>query len=99
MMEYLLDTNVLIYFVNGSLNREQERLVKDILNDSFNISILTKIEFLGWSGHTEDGYLKSASFAERANVFFIDDEIFNTTIGIKRRHKIKLVDSIICATA
>ena len=44
--EYLVDTNILIYHTNGS------EVARDILTklgdeSSLNISILTKIEFLG----------------------------------------------------
>ena len=55
--EYLVDTNILIYHSKGS------KITADFLGgltvkQSFNISILTKIEFLGWNKHTPEGFEK-----------------------------------------
>ena len=40
---YLLDTNIIIYYFNGII---KDNIITDILKNSFNISIITKIEFL-----------------------------------------------------
>lgn len=56
-VEYLLDTNVLIYHTKGSQVTE-DFVGKLISEGTFNISILTKIEFLGWNRHTADGFEK-----------------------------------------
>ncbi len=50
-IDCLIDTNILIYHTKGS------QVTIDFLSDmmshhSLNISILTKIEFLGWDKHT-----------------------------------------------
>jgi len=42
---YLLDTNILIYYFNGIV---EEEYLTEFLKSSFNIFIITKIEFLGW---------------------------------------------------
>jgi len=47
MTEYLIDTNILIYYLAGALAPEEKPTVDKILQDSFNISIITKIELLG----------------------------------------------------
>lgn len=66
--EYLIDTNIFIYHTNGS------EVALDFLTTltderSLNISILTKIEFLGWDKHTPEGYEKCKKLIESANVF------------------------------
>ncbi|UOG91263.1 MAG: hypothetical protein L3K52_13790 [Candidatus Thiothrix sulfatifontis] len=50
-MAYLFDTNIIIYYFNGLTDDER---IHEILADSFNISIITKIEFLGWSEFAAD---------------------------------------------
>jgi predicted nucleic acid-binding protein len=42
---FLLDTNIIIYYFNGIV---LEGEIDDILRNNFNISIITKIEFLSW---------------------------------------------------
>lgn len=60
---------------------------------------MTKIEFLGWKGHTAEGFIKSNEFINKANIIYLNENIINRAINLKRTYKIKLVDSIICATA
>ena len=43
--EYLIDTNILIYHIKGS-QPATDLITNLIVQHSFNISILTKIEFL-----------------------------------------------------
>ncbi|MCK4486578.1 MAG: type II toxin-antitoxin system VapC family toxin, partial [Desulfobacterales bacterium] len=59
----------------------------------FNISILTKIEFLGWDKHTPEGFI------EPANIYPLDEEIANKAIELRTKRKIKLADAVIAATA
>lgn len=55
--EYLVDTNILIYHTKGS--KVTEDFIGRLLSEgAFNISILTKIEFLGWNKHTSEGFEK-----------------------------------------
>jgi len=50
-MAYLIDTNIIIYYFNGLTDDE---FIHTILADSFKISIMTKIEFLGWGQFATD---------------------------------------------
>ena len=47
MTSYLIDTNILIYYLAGAFSPEERPLIDTILKESFNISIITKIELLG----------------------------------------------------
>ena len=44
---FLIDTNVLIYYLADAIPKEELPKVEEILRKSFNVSIITKIEFLG----------------------------------------------------
>jgi toxin FitB len=97
-MSLLVDTNILIYHTEGI--REASEFLAGIINDGyFNISILTKIEFLGWNRHTVEGFDKCRRLVEAANVFPVGDAVANRAIELRRRQNIKLADAVIAATA
>ena len=97
-MNYLLDTNILIYHTSGS--QVTTGFIEDLTTqNALNISILTKIEFLGWDKHTPDGFEKCKALVEVANIHAIDDNVANKAIELKRKARIKLADAVIAATA
>ncbi|WP_246454781.1 type II toxin-antitoxin system VapC family toxin [Thermococcus camini] len=73
--------------------------VEEILRKSFNVSIITKIEFLGWKGHTLEGFEKSKELISFAHVIPLTDEIADIAIELRRKVKVKLPDAVIAATA
>lgn len=96
--EYLVDTNILIYHTKGSSVTED--FIDKLLNEgAFNISILTKIEFLGWNKHTSEGFEKCRRLIEPANIYHVDDDIADKAIELRKKTNIKLADAIIAATA
>ena len=92
--KYLLDTNIVIYFFNGITDDES-------LIDSFNISIITKIEFLSWQKLFNDEKLnqKAIEFISNATIYDLDEVVGNQTIKNRQQYKIKTPDAIIGATA
>lgn len=98
IVEYLIDTNILIYHTKGS--EVVSNFISDIIaKQRFNISILTKIEFLGWDKHSAEGFKRCQQLIALANVYGLDDEIAEEAIELKRQSKIKLADAVIAATA
>jgi len=96
--EYLIDTNILIYHTKGS--QAVSSFMSDVVaHRAFNISILTKIEFLGWEKHTREGFQKCEQLVKLANIYPVDEDIAEQAIGLRRRVKIKLADAVIAATA
>jgi len=97
-MNALLDTNILIYYFNGLLVDEK---IDSLLKNSFNISVITKIEFLSWSKLSEDAVLdkKARAFVSYATLYDLDDEVAQKTIDLRRKFKTKTPDAIIAATA
>lgn len=96
--KFLLDTNIVIYFFNGLTD---DATLIEILQSSFNISIITKIEFLSWQKLLNDSVLnsKAVEFISNARVYELDELVANRTIKIRQQHKIKTPDAIIGATA
>lgn len=97
-MPCLIDTNIVIYYFSGLTDDEN---IHGLLADSFNISIITKIEFLGWSQFAVDAQLhdKAKAFISNATVFGLTDEIAAKTISLRQQFKTKTPDAIIAATA
>ena len=96
---FLIDTNILIYYLADAIPEEELPTIEEILRKSFNVSIITKIEFLGWKGHTPEGFEKSKEFISFANVIPLTDEIGDVVIELRRQVSIKLPDAVIAATA
>ena len=97
--EYLVDTNILIYYFADAIPEKELNRIETIFMASFNISIITKIKFLGWEKHTETGFEKAREFVGFAKVIPLTNEITNLSIDIRRKCKIKLPDVVIAATA
>ncbi|MEN4097127.1 MAG: hypothetical protein PQ965_03085 [Methanobacteriaceae archaeon] len=68
MKNYLLDTNILNYFANAMPQKELDK-IENILNNSFNISIISQIEFLGWDKHTPAGFKQAEEFIDSQKNF------------------------------
>jgi predicted nucleic acid-binding protein len=92
-MNYLLDTNAIIYLLKGITKSFP---VKE--NDSIILSFITKIELLSYKA-TIDEEKKINKFLESYGVVFVDDELISITVDIRKNYGLKLPDSIIVATA
>jgi hypothetical protein len=97
-MRYLFDTNIVIYYFNGLTADEA---LHQTLAGSFNISVITKIEFLGWSDFASDArlYTQARAFVGHAQVLDLSAEIVEQTIRLRQQFKTKTPDAIIAATA
>lgn len=98
MKRYLFDTNILIYYFADTLPAAEIASVETILKTSFNISIITKIEFFGFEKFSPDNFSQELQFIRNANVIPLTDEIADITIDLRRKSRIKLPDAVIAAT-
>lgn len=98
-MRYLIDTNILIYFITGSASDEVLMNIKKILISSFFISIISRIEVLGWSKHTEESYRLTNELLKFSTIIPVDEAVANQAIHIRQQTNIKLPDAVIAATA
>lgn len=97
--EYLVDTNIIIYEFQDSFPPECVEIIDKIFDDSFNISIISEIEFLGWKGFSKKNLKDADNFLDFACIHPLNSEIKNLAIKIKQKNNTKLGDSIIAATA
>ena len=51
---FLIDTNILVYYYEGLIPVNAVQELDEIFRQSFNISIISKIEFLGWPKYDEE---------------------------------------------
>lgn len=97
-IDCLVDTNILIYHTQGASPATD--LVDYLLSrNAFHVSILTKVEFLGWNKHTLIGFEKCKALIESATMHSVDERIADHAIEIRRLSNMKLADAIIAATA
>ncbi len=92
---YLIDTNVLIEYIGGLLTEKLTVKVSNIIDKEFNISFVNKIEILGHAS-TQEMIVK---FIDAANIYYVDNQIVEKTISIRKTKKIKLPDALLAATA
>lgn len=97
-MSYLFDTNSVIYYFNGLTADER---LHDLLRESFKISMITKIEFLGWGEFATNPaiYNQARSFIAHAAIYRLTDEITEQTIRLRQNFRTKTPDAIIATTA
>jgi len=93
--KYLIDTNVLIDAEMGRLSKRGLAFLANVINESFIVSFITYIEYLGY----KDIPKSSEELISLAEVIEIDKFIIQNCIDLRKNYKIKLPDAIIAATA
>ncbi|WP_282784400.1 type II toxin-antitoxin system VapC family toxin [Phaeodactylibacter xiamenensis] len=98
--EFLLDTNTVIYFLNGSFPEPAMDFLEKMLNEKGSIiSIVTKIELLGWQTPNKVHMAVVESLVRKSTIVPLTDLIAEKAILIRRVRKIKLPDAVIAASA
>jgi predicted nucleic acid-binding protein len=96
--QYLVDSNTIIDYVGNKMPDKSLLLLDGYFNDNFSLSIISKIEVLGFND-SSDELKRLADFIDLASIIYVDDVIANKTIELRKIYKIKLPDAIIAATA
>lgn len=99
MMSYLIDTNILIYYLAGAIPADEKPVIDRILRESFNISIITRIELLGWKDHTPEGLKCARQLLDCAQCLPLTDTLADKTIELRTLVTISLPDAVIAASA
>ncbi len=95
---FLIDTNVVIYTLEGSLPFAQKPIIASIIDDELNISIITKIELLSRQLNEKDEKI-IREFIDRANIYPLENKIAETASRIRKSYNLKIPDAVISATA
>jgi predicted nucleic acid-binding protein len=96
---FIIDTNIIIYYLDNKIPKEQMPKMNRIFMESFNLSTISVIELLGWQKLNESDKAKMELFLSKANVHFVDISTQLKSIEIKQKRKIATPDTIIAATA
>ena len=97
--KYILDTNTVIDYVGDKLPQISALAMDKLVNEELNISIIVKIETLGFNGEDYE-MQKLKDFLSLAKIFYVEDSIAEETINLRKLYrKLKLGDAIIAATA
>lgn len=95
-MGFLIDTNVVIDFLNYAL---PESGISFLYTIEPKISIINYIELFSKQKGSETEIEKIEEFIKNSTIYDVDYFIAQNAIEIRRNYKIKLPDAIIAATA
>lgn len=99
-LDYLWDTNIIIYYLNNSLPPSSQSFLENIIDHSeINISVITQIELLSWNTNKSSDLTLMKDLIDSCCVIPLDESVVEKVIETRRASKIKLPDSIIAASA
>lgn len=98
-MRRVFDSNILVYHLNDALPSQVAALFAQSLKENAVISVITHIELLGWSGHTDQSIEQAKKLLTQFDEYPLSGAIVEHCIILRRKHPIKLPDAIIAATA
>ncbi|MFO7744518.1 MAG: PIN domain-containing protein [Psychroflexus sp.] len=90
----LLDSNILLYLLNG-----EETLIPLLEDKQLYLSFITQLELLSFPGISEKEINKIKSFIDKCIIIEMSSTIKEYTIKLRKKHKLKLPDSIIAASS
>jgi len=95
-MKYLLDSNIIIYHLNG--DRTATEFIRKNIN-SCAISQITYVEVLSFDFENEDERAEVKSFLECLDIFDTNKAIAIQCLKNIKKRKIKIPDNLIASTA
>ena len=92
--EILVDTNILLYLLNGNNTLEEMLQGKEIY-----VSFITELELIGFKKLTAGEENQITELLSECTIISLNKTIKDKYIEIRRNHYLKLADAIIAATA
>lgn len=99
MARFLLDTNIFIYYLN---NQGGEKFLEGFaffVKTGAGISVITRIEVLGWKSHTDDSMAAASNLLGLCVEYPLVEPVVGQCIRLRKSHRIKLPDAMIAASA
>jgi len=90
----LVDTNILIYFLQNDLE-----IIEMIRDKNLTVSFVSELELLSLSDLTEEDESVIKGLLNNCTIWDLNDEIKQKTIQFRKNSKLRLPDAIIAATA
>ncbi len=84
---YLIDTNVAIYYFGLLLAKDSELFLESLFREKYHVSVINRIELLCFNKLTSDQYRALELYVNNATVFELDESIVVETIKIRRTYK------------
>lgn len=97
--KYLIDTDVIIKYLNETLSVPAISFINNIIDNECDISFINKIELLVWKTNNNTDLQILREFIEGITVHYVNHEIIEKTILIRKTTNIKIPDAVIAATA
>ena len=99
-IKYIWDTNTVIYYLQQQFPLSAENFMDSLVTEARPvISVITEIELLCWKSATKKDMEVLHNFIGDALIVELEQPIKYKTADIRKKHKIKLPDAIIAATA
>lgn len=96
---YLVDTNIVIYYLGNALSVPVAITLDAAFEVEANLSVITRIELLGYQSADENENIRTETLVQRAVVHQLTEAVILKTIHFRKTYRIKLPDAIIAATA
>jgi predicted nucleic acid-binding protein len=97
--KFIIDSNVIIDYIANRFDENSCGFLENIFNNNFQISVIVKIEVLGFNDLTPKLQFIE-EFINTATIIYLDTIVTQKTIELRRLYKkLKLGDAIIAATA
>ncbi len=91
-MKKVLDTNAILYLLGG-------KSAKPLPPAQYFISVISEMELLSYPSLDEAALTRIRGFLSEIRVVELDEEVREIAIDLRRKHKLKLPDAIVAATA
>ena len=89
-----VDTNIILYLLRGD-----NKLAEALLQKQIFVSCITEVELLSFKGISSAELKSIHAFLDECVIIDFTNEIKKVTIEVRKKHKLKIPDSIIIATA
>jgi predicted nucleic acid-binding protein len=94
----LIDTNAVIDYLGKKFSLKAMAFMNGVIDLAPNVSVITKIEVLGFNA-AEEHYQLLLAFMDDVVLMDLTPAVIDTSISIRKADIIKLPDAIIAATA
>lgn len=95
---YCIDSNIIIYYENKTLDGKALEFVDSILIDELYVSVISKIECLGWKRITTDDQQQIEAFLMHTKIIQLSEEVVEEAINIRRQFGLRLANSIVASS-